>query len=162
MERVRAKRHARRLAQQSLRRAGTLKAVGRAMTPSRRESTVGHYVTDRTHPDLARAFELLIGLCDAEDVSARTFAEAVTELVELRDIVQADTETLIERGLVLMSRENELGYVEDLRSLTGHGHSEALRRVASASAELAAIIGELCYRGKDLHAIYRERGEVAA
>ena len=43
-------------------------------------------------------------------------------------------------------------------ALTGYGHSEALRRVSSASLELAAIIDELDCRGVDLHALYREQG----
>ena len=163
MQGVRAKRHARRLAQDSLRRAGTLKAVGQAMRPPRTESTVGHYVTDRTHPDLKRAFELLVGLAGAEDVSARPFAEAALEAVELADIVRAETETLVERAIYLRRSEHTLEAAENESGQLGcPAYPAALRREAHAQLELASILEELAYRGVDFYAAEKALLEAVA
>lgn len=155
---ARSKRHSEQLARRALKEAGTRRAVSRAL--GRSESTISHEVTDRFHPDLAKAFTVLLNLIGYPGVDGRAFAEACAEAVELSGIILADDEVLIDRGLFLLEAENRIGYAEDIASLSGHGHAEALRKVASASAELASIIDEMAYRNVDLHEEYRDRAEV--
>lgn len=157
--RYRTTRHAERLARRSLADAGSRRRVAQAL--GRSESTISHEVTDRSHPTIRAAFELLLSLDGEPGVNAVAFAEAAAEVVELSEVVNAASETLIERGIHLLGQENELGFREDMAALTGDGHAEALRRVARASAALARIIDELELRDIDLHALYRAR-EVAA
>ena len=154
---VRIKRHAERFARDVIRRAGKQADVGRAI--DKRPGTLGHYCTDRPHPVLVEAFEVLIQLNGTPGVSAQAFAEAASELVELSDIVTADTPVLIERALYLLEWENEVGWREDQASMVGKGeHAKWLRVVASASSELASLLDELRYREVDAHELFRERG----
>lgn len=158
MEQARARQtrvgqHADRLGRWALRNAGPLRAVASAIR--KEKSTVGHYVTDKVHPTLRPALGVLLNLLGNPGVNGRACVDAFNEALELSDIILEETPRLIERGLFLMRWENELGFREDVASLSGCGHSEALRRVASASNELAQIIDELQYRGVDLHELYR-------
>ncbi len=118
-------------------------------------SRVSHEATKQVNPVLRDALGMLLGLIDGEGCSPYAFAEVVSEIIELRDITEAETDTLIVRGLRLLEWENQIGLTEDLASLTGHGHADALRRVAMASNELAAILDELELRGVDLHELFR-------
>ena len=153
---VRTKRHAGRLARGALKGAGTQAAVARAI--GKKPGTIGHYLTDRPHPVLVEAFELLVALNGTPGVSAQAFAEAAQELVELSDIVTAETPTLTERCLYLLEWENECGAREDQAAMIGKGeHAKWLRVVASASAELASLLDELRYRGVDAHELFRAR-----
>lgn len=153
--RIRTERHRDTLAVAAYRRTpGTQaqKAEARGVAPG----TVGHYHTDRPDPALAEILERLIAGLSIQGVSPTALLEAVEEAYELHWLASADDEVLIRRGVTLMQTENEVGYKEDVASLTGNGHSEWLRKVADASRELAMTIDELMYRGIDLHQRYRE------
>lgn len=152
----RRSRHATRLARESIAHAGTPTNVGKAL--DRATSTVCHEAKDRENPVLRDAFALLVRLNAHPDVSGRAFAERVTEAVDLAEITEADTDTLIARGLWLMPEENASDSVEDNASyLDPHTHAEALRKHASIASELAAILDELDYRGVNLHALYASK-----
>lgn len=153
---TRAARHSTRLAQQSIAEAGSRTAVARVT--GRDRTTVSHECTTRAHPVLAAAFDFLVGLADSDEVTARAFAEAVAEAVELREIITADTDKLLERGLYLLEWENVLDAREDVAALVGTAmHSPALRTWARAASELAQIEDELGLRRIDLHAEFRRR-----
>lgn len=152
----RQKRHAQRLSREALGGAGTRRAVGRAL--GRSEATVSHDVTDRYHPDAYRLFAALVG---SVGTTGRAFADACAEAVELSEIVTAEDEDLTRRGLYLLEWEDELCRREDQAALRRSGHAAALRRVASASAELAMILDECAERGIDLYALLDAR-QVAA
>jgi len=149
----RVERHAHRLAADAVRGAGKLRPVGRALGvhPSR----VGHWRTDTAHPALAQAFGLLCLLNAGAETTARAFADACAEAVELREIIGADTDVVTARGIYLLGRECDLEAAENRAGLVGRGHADALRAEASAQVELAGIIDELDYRGLDLHAAAR-------
>lgn len=150
-------RHAEQLARRSLKEAGSRRDVAGAL--GRSESTVSHEVTDRSHPTLTAAFDVFLQLNQYPGVSGRAFAEAAMEAVELRDIIEAETEVLVERGLYLMDAENNSDAVEDRASMVGPlEHAEALRVHASKAMYLAMILDALRYRNIDLHALYREQG----
>lgn len=151
----RTERHARRLARRSLREAGPLADLSRAT--GRAVGTLGHDITDRMHPDLVRAYRILLNLNGHPGVNGRPFAECVTEAVELSDIVVAEDATLLARGLHLLDREDQLEALENAAAKSGVGYAEALRAEASAQMELAAIIDELTYRGIDLLGVHRAK-----
>ena len=157
LRRLRTERHAHRLARDVLRHAGKQEAVGHAI--GRSAGTLAHYCTDRPHPMLVKAFEVLIQLNGTPGVNAQAFAEAASELVELSDIVMAEDDTLIDRALYLLAWENEAGFREDQASMVSEeDHAEWLRKVGSASNELASLLDELRYRGIEVHSLFRERG----
>jgi len=150
----RAERHAHRLSARALKGAGKLRSVGSALGvhPSR----VGHWRTDQAHPVLVPAFGVMCMLNAAKDATARSFADAAMEAVELREIIGAETDVILRRGTyLLLEWEHELEARENRAALMGPGHSEALRAEASAQIELATTIEELAARGLDLHAIAR-------
>lgn len=152
-----AQRHSIRLAQEALRGAGTRRDVARAL--GRSESTVSHECTTRAHPELARAFEVAILLNGHRGTSARALLESMAEAIELSEIATAETETLVERGLFLMDKEDRLEAAENLAAKSGVDYARALRAEASAQNELAAIIDELATpeRGSiDLLVVYRK------
>ena len=153
----RRKGHATALAQRAIRDAGPRRAVAAAL--GRSESTVSHEARTpgRAHPDLQRAFELLLALSAHPGVSARAFAEAAAEVVELRELVAAETKALVERGLYLLDREDDLECAENRTAKRGGDYAGALRAEGWAQIELAQIIDELAPRGVDLMAEYRRR-----
>lgn len=149
-------RHGTKLARRAIGEAGHPKKVGEALGVTR--SAACHWKSDRVHPALREAFEVLLRLDAYPEVSGRAFAEAAAEAVELSEIVHADTEVLLPRGLYLMAYENETDKIEDDATVIGpEAHAEALRKHGSAVMELASILDELLFRGIDLHAEYRAR-----
>lgn len=182
---MRAKRHAVRLSQYALAGAGGRRAVARAL--GRNESTVSHQCTSRASPELlefftalltddraavsggrtfrvfCEAFGLWMRLMGSDAVSGRAFAEACLEAVELREIVMADDEVLLERGLYLLEQEDVVDSLEDIATKRStKSHAASLRTHASVAAELATIEDELLARHVDLLAVYRERARRAA
>ena len=155
----RVERHARRLAQESLAAAGSRTNVGKALGRSR--STISHEVTTRGHPVLEEAFGVLLNLLAHPGVCGRAFVDRAAEALELNDILDADTETLVARGLWLVEHENHFDALEDLASIkTAAEHMEACARHGAALLELRAIEAELLTpeRGRlDLLALYRQR-----
>lgn len=152
----RAESHAKRLAHRSLRSAGQPKDVGRALGKSR--STIAHEITSRFNPELKRAYEMTILLNGHPGTNGRAVAEAMLEASELTDIVMAETETLVSRGLFLLDQEDLKEGAENRAAKAGVDYSDALRAEASVQMELAAIIDELRTheRGSiDLLAVYR-------
>lgn len=149
-------RHARRLNQDAIRGAGSPTKVGRALDVSR--TAVCHWTSDRVNPALREAFGVLLRLDAHPEVSGRAFAEAVSEAVELSEVVHAADEVLVARGVYLMVEENRSCQAEDEASLIGpEAHSAALRKHGNHALELAGIIDELLFRRIDLHAEYRAR-----
>lgn len=158
--RDRLQRHGERLARYSLAAAGRRSDVARALEKSL--STISHEVSDRCNPDLAKAFTVFLSLATRPGTSAAAFAQAVLEAQELVDVISAETETLIERGLFLLEEENRRDAVEDIASLRGsREHAEALRAHGAVVLELPGIIDELLLRNVDLHEVYRARGAAA-
>lgn len=153
---TRASRHSLRLAQQSIAYAGTRTDVARAL--GRDRSTVSHECTTRSHPVLAAAFDLFLGLVDSPGVSGRAFAEAAAEAVELREVVAEETAKLVERGLFLLDDLGRRLAGVYRQSLLGPlPHAESLRPLASVASELAAYLDELSLREVDLHQTVRIR-----
>lgn len=150
------KRHARRLAMEALDRAGSRTAVARALGVAR--ATISHECTSRPNRTLEGFFDLFLNVNACPDAAARAIADAVNEALEVRDIISADTETLVERGVYLVEQENRLDALEDTASLRSTlSHAAAGKTHASALFELAAIEHELLVRRVDLLAVYRER-----
>lgn len=153
---TRRQRHTAQLAQRAIREAGTPTRVGHAI--GRSLSTASHYATDKVHPEFRDAFTVLLNLSQHPGVSGRAYAEAVSEAVELDEIVPAEAETLVARGLYLLEEENRRDSVEDDASMVSPPeHAAALRAHRDAASELAAILDELWFREIDLHALYRAR-----
>lgn len=151
--RWRSARHLERRSRHAIRWAGPRTAVAKALGKSL--SAVSHEANDRANPDV---LVLLKALTECTETTARSFAEAVAEVVELREIIEARDAVLIERGLYLMDRENESCAHEDRAALLGvTEHAESLRRHGSDVLELASILDELAFRGVDLHALYRAK-----
>jgi hypothetical protein len=119
-------------------------------------SAISHEVTTRCNPTFARAFALYLAL-DAPNTSGRAFAEAVQEARELRDLITAETATIIARGIFLLDREDELEGAENRSAKGGRGYAEALRAEGWAQIELAGIIDELEHRAVDLLGLYRSK-----
>lgn len=134
-------RHADRLARHALAEAGPRNRVALALGKS--ESTISHEVTDRVNPELRDAFRIFLNLNGHPGVSGRAFADAVNEAIELSEIVLADTDTLLARGVHLLSQKAGLVIGEIEASHTGDGHSAVLRKLGSVLLELAAITDEL-------------------
>lgn len=150
----RAHQHVTRAARRSLRDAGARKDVARVL--GRAPSTIRHEVTDRCHPTIQAALAIVIDLTEAEGVTGRAVAEAFTEIVEIGEILEAETDTLIKRGLWLTDAENTTCRDEQTASMLGDlEHEVALRRHSSVSAELADVSAELRERGVSLKAEYR-------
>lgn len=149
---IRMDRHARRLACGALKRAGTRKAVGKALGYD--YSTVGHKVSDR--PD-ATVLDYFTALLYGTDTDALPVLEAMQDAFELHAVVMADTPDLIRDGLALMEGEPTRDAEEDNAGIIGPiQHAEALERYRPYTTLLPLIIRELAERGVDLHALYRE------
>lgn len=152
-------RHAKRLARRSIGAAGTPTNVGKALERAR--STVSHEGTDREHPALRDAFAVLLRLDAYPEVSGRAFAEAVSEAVELSEIVHADDETLIARGLWLLDGEDPAQGRENTAARLGLGYWDACEATGQLHVELAQIGRECELRGIDLLKLQRERTAAA-
>jgi hypothetical protein len=151
----RARRHAERLSQEALKGAGSRRAAGQAL--GRSESTVSHECTSRAHPAIAEVMSMLIMLNGFPGTTGRAIRNAVVEAQELHDIVHADDETLIARGLYLLAKEDLLESAENGAAKARTGYSEALRAEGHAQIELAAVMDELEYRGLCLWAEAQRR-----
>lgn len=150
------KRHARRLAMEALDRAGSRTAVAGALGVAR--TTISHECTSRPNRTLEAFFDLFLNVNTCPDTTARAIADAVNEALEVRELMGADTATLIERGVYLVEQENRLDAIEDTASLRSTtSHAAAGKAHGSALFELAAIEHELLARRVDLLAVYRER-----
>lgn len=145
---IRKERHVVGLARRSIRGAGTPSAVGRRL--GRATSTVCHDGTDRMHPVLAAAYRLAMQIPSPE-TTLRPFVHAVRSLLEIREIVTADTPILTARARYLLDKEDDLNAAADKAARRSRAtFTDALRAQATASEELADILDELDYRGAPL------------
>lgn len=159
MERTRQRalsveRHADGLARWAVKNAGPTGKVAKRWNQA--PSTVSHERRDRANPVLRQAFALAMAL-PGDGTSARACARALEGAVRLREIIAAETSTLIARGCVLMDREARANAEADLAAVTGAGFADAHRAQAAVSDELADIRDELAGRGTDLLVEYRRR-----
>lgn len=156
--RLKARWHARRLAQEAIGGAGRRKDVADAT--GRSESTVSSDVTERYHPE---AFDLLLNLIESPGTTGRAFAERCIEAVELHEILNSSREVLIERGLFLMPTENRADSEEDDASLMGPVRwAVSLQKVRDVSGELAIVVLVLWHHfGVDLRRVYEDRMRAA-
>jgi hypothetical protein len=144
------------LAKRALSDAGPRVHVARIL--GRAESTIRNECTTRENNAIRSALDIVLRLVVGAGASARAFAEAVLEAVDVGELLLAETETLIARGLYLLPEENRRDALEDDMSLVGAAlHADALRAHRDAAGELASIIDVLLLRGVDLHAEYRIR-----
>lgn len=166
LRRLHLERTATDLARRSLRGAGTLERVGRRLPDARAKATVGSYVTRSAHPALLPFFRVLVGLDPwsyaavmdglrvfrglnaAEDVTARAMAEAFLEAVEIRELVDAEPERLIERGRWLLAKRHEWNARECAAGESGSpDFDDALAQESFGQIELLAI-------RRTLHAVH--------
>lgn len=142
---------ARRLSQDALRGAGTLRQTGEAMTPPRAEGTVGNYVTRTDCPELRGLFRILVGLepwnegkvaeglrvfrdlNTSPEVTARALVEALDEAVLVGELVEADPRILVDRLRYLMGERHRWNMEET--AAVERGDLEAFRRAATLEAE---------------------------
>lgn len=135
--------HAGRLARRALAQypRGARRRVAETLGVS--PSRLSHLVTDDVHPVLHDAFRLLLDVRAVDDATAQGFAQAVQDAVELRPIIEAPTQVLVERRDHLVDVEHDLEAAENRAALTGTGYPAALRREAHAQLELANILDEI-------------------
>jgi len=137
-----------RLARKSIRGAGALDDVARALGRSR--YTVCRYGTERWHPDLKKAFEVAVLMNGQPGVSVRELEEATTELRHFSDVLMAEADTLVERGLYLMAARHRWNLDETVAAETDDpSFEEKLEREGHGQIELAAISRVL----RDVHDI---------
>lgn len=150
------KSHAERLGRHTLRESGRRSDVADAL--GRSISTISHEVTDRCHPELAAAFTLMLDLERHPSTGARSFLDAVEQIVTLAEIEGQTNEAFIARGVYLLDAEDQTCHEEDIAArMSQADHAEALLKHGSLVMELAAYLADAPRRGIDLHAEWRAR-----
>lgn len=155
---IRAERHARRLATMAYREAGaSLTEIARARHVA--PGTPGHWTLDRPDPAILRP---LLDLILGDGTDALALVEAVNDAYEMHAIVLMDDAPLIEDGLRLMDIEPVADGEEDAPDTRATPIKAArLERVARISWRLAMVMRELLERGIDLQAVYDDRQAAA-
>lgn len=160
MRLIREERYVTRLARQAVEGSGTRRAVARRW--GRKETTISSYATRTMCPEFRDALRLLYQLATgsaSDQTTARGFALAAQEAVQMAELDAADIETLKDRGVYLMDREPVLE-AEENRSvlLSREAWRNALRAEAEAQIEMVDIDVVLEAKGgPDLRAEYRRR-----
>lgn len=156
--RLKARWHARRLAQDAIAGAGSRKSVAEAT--GRSESTVSSDVTERYHP---KAYELLVALIESPGTTGRAFAEACLEAVELHEVFSASQEVLVNRGLFLIPESHRADLEKGEARLMGPVEwAVALQKSRDVDGELAIIVLVLWQHfNVDLRQLYIERKRAA-
>lgn len=158
MTKVRLDQHTARLARRGVDEAGSRRDVAKRWNIN--ETTATRYATThQLRPEFRDALRSAMQL-STDETTARAFKEAVCEAWELREIVAAPTEKLIDRGVFLLEREPAVEARENGAVLAPRSEwREAMRLEAELQLEAIAIDAELELRpdGVDLRAELQRR-----
>lgn len=146
-----------RLARKSIKGAGPLDAVARAL--GRNRYTISRQRTERWNPQLKDAYQVAVAMNGHPGVSIEALDEATTELRHFSDVIMAEPDDLVRRALYLMGARHQWNLDETVAAETGGTDFEdKLEREGHGQIELAAISRVL----RDVHdievlALYRRR-----